>query len=81
MIEKIAEYRKAIAGFVVPALVVLGTSLADGVVTAQEWIAVAIAAFGTSIVVGAVPNALSDKQVAKHVASEGVPGSSGSFSE
>lgn len=57
MIEKITEYRKAIAGFIVPALVVLGASLADGVVSAQEWIAVAIAALGTSVAVGVIPNA------------------------
>lgn len=57
MIDKIAEYRKAIAGFVVPALVVVSASLADGVITPQEWIAVAIAALGTSVAVAAVPNA------------------------
>ena len=56
MIDKIAEYRKAVAAFVVPALVVLASSLADGVITAQEWIAVAIAALGTSVAVGAIPN-------------------------
>jgi len=57
MIQKIAEYRKAIAAFLVPALTVLGASLADGVISAQEWVAIAIAALGTSIIVGAVPNA------------------------
>lgn len=57
MVQKISEYRKAIAGFLVPALTVLGASLVDGVVTPQEWIAVAIAALGTSAVVAAVPNA------------------------
>jgi len=56
MIQKIAEYRKAIAAFLVPALVVLGAALADGAVSPQEWIAVAIAALGTSTIVGAVPN-------------------------
>lgn len=63
MIDKIAEYRKAIAAFVVPALVVLGSSLADGVVTAQEWIAVAIAALGTSVAVGAVRNEVNPKTI------------------
>jgi len=74
MFDKIAEYRKAIAAFLVPALTVLGASLVDGVVTAQEWIAVAIAALGTSVVVGAVPNALTDQQVrasAKHLEEPG----------
>ena len=56
MIDKIAEYRKAIAAFIVPALIVLGASLADGVVSPQEWIAIAIAALGTSVAVGYVPN-------------------------
>lgn len=56
MIQKINEYRKAIAAFIVPALVVLAASLEDGVVTAPEWIAVAIAALGTSSIVAAVPN-------------------------
>lgn len=70
MFEKIAEYRKAIAAFLVPALTVLGAALVDGVVSPQEWIAVAIAALGTSVVVGAIPNALTDSQVvsqAKHL--------------
>jgi hypothetical protein len=56
MIDKIAEYRKAVAAFLVPALIVLGAALEDGVVTAPEWIAVVIAALGTSAVVAAVPN-------------------------
>jgi len=56
MIETIAAYRKAIAAFIVPALVVFGAALADGIVSPQEWVAVAIAALGTSAIVGAVPN-------------------------
>jgi len=60
MIDKIAEYRKAIAAFLVPALVVLGASLADGVVSPQEWVAIVIAALGTSAVVGAVPNRVAE---------------------
>lgn len=63
MVDKIAEYRKAIAAFLVPALVVLGASLADGVVTLQEWIAVAIAALGTSVAVGAIPNEINPRNV------------------
>jgi hypothetical protein len=59
--EKIAEYRKAIAGLVVPALLVLGgsvTEASDGgsTVTAYEWIIIAIAALGTSTLVGVIPN-------------------------
>ena len=70
MFDKIAEYRKAVAAFLVPALVVLGASLVDGVVNWQEWIAVAIAALGTTTFVGTIPNALTDDQVrsgAKHL--------------
>lgn len=63
MVDKIAEYRKAIAAFLVPALVVLGAALVDGVVTLQEWIAVAIAALGTSTVVGVVPNEINPRNV------------------
>lgn len=62
MIDKIAQYRKAIAAFVVPALVTLAGALADGVVTPEEWIWVAIAALGTGGIVTAVPNAVTDKQ-------------------
>ena len=56
MFEKISEVRKAVAAFLVPALVVLAASLEDGAVTASEWIAVAIAALGTAGVVYAVRN-------------------------
>lgn len=60
--EKVAEYRKAIAGFVVPGLIVLGSSLtgtSDGgtAVTLAEWVTIAVAMLGTSAVVGAVRNA------------------------
>lgn len=65
MIDKIAEYRKAIAAFVVPALIVLAASFADGTVTVQEWIAVAIAALGTSVAVGAIPNVVTTAQIVK----------------
>ena len=54
--EKIAEYRKAVAGFAVPALVALGVALGDGTVTLGEWVTVAIAALGTSAAVAVVPN-------------------------
>lgn len=65
MINKISQYRKAIAAFVVPALVTLAGALTDGVVTPEEWIWVAIAALGTGGIVTAVPNALTDKQIEK----------------
>jgi len=63
MIEQIAQYRKAIAAFVVPALVTLAGALADGVVSPEEWIWVAIAALGTGGIVTAVPNAPTNAQV------------------
>jgi long-subunit acyl-CoA synthetase (AMP-forming) len=61
MIEKFGEYRKAIAAFLVPALVALGLALtadSNGVVavTAAEWVGIAIAALGTSAVVAGVSN-------------------------
>lgn len=78
MIDKIAQYRKALAAFLVPALTVLGAALIpdqDGqvIVTASEWVGVAIAALGTSAAVAAIPNALTDAQIeevekAKHLA-------------
>ena len=56
MLDKIAEYRKAIAAIVVPALIALAAALADGVVTAEEWVWIAIAALGTGAAVGFTPN-------------------------
>jgi len=58
----VKRYRKAIAGFIVPALVILGYAVTVGsdggaTVTAAEWIAAAIAALGTGSTVGAVNNA------------------------
>ncbi len=69
MIDKISQYRKAIAAFVVPALVTLAGALTDGVVTPEEWIWVAIAALGTGGIVAGVPNAITDKQYKDLVAS------------
>ena len=68
MFDKIAEYRKAIAAFLVPALTVLGAAAlpdTDGVVriTLNEWIAVAIAALATSGFVAAVPNQINPANV------------------
>lgn len=56
MFDKIAEYRKAIAAILVPALIALAAALADGVVTAEEGVWIAIAALGTGAAVGAIPN-------------------------
>lgn len=56
MFEKISEVRKAVAAFLVPALIVLGGALTDGIVTPEEWVAIVIAALGTAGVVYAVPN-------------------------
>jgi hypothetical protein len=59
--EKIAEYRKAVAGFLAPALIFLAGSVtpaSDGgtAVTTYEWIVIAIAALGVSTAVGVIPN-------------------------
>lgn len=64
MLDKLTQYRKAIAAFLVPGLTVLGYSLADGVVTWQEWIAVAIASLSASAAVAVVPNAITARQEA-----------------
>ena len=56
MIDKIAEYRKAIAAILTPALIALAAALADGVVTWEEGVWIAIAALGTGAAVGAIPN-------------------------
>lgn len=67
MIERLAEYRKAIAGFITPGIVVVIASLqpaSDGgtAVTVSEWLFVALAILGTGSVVAAVPNAVTQKQ-------------------
>lgn len=50
-VDKIAEYRKAIAGFLVPALGALGVALEDGAISPTEWVAIAVAALGSSYAV------------------------------
>jgi len=55
-LEKINEYRKAVAAFLIPGLTAYGVAVADGTVTPAEWVAIAIAALGSSAVVAAVPN-------------------------
>lgn len=69
-IEKLAEYRKAIAAFLVPALIVLGASLTGdsaggSAVTASEWVTIVIAALGTGGVVVSVENAITTRQIRK----------------
>jgi hypothetical protein len=56
MLDKIAEYRKAIAAILVPALATLAPALEDGYVSPQEWVWIVIAALGTGAVVGMVRN-------------------------
>lgn len=51
------EYAKAISGAVLAGLGVLYVALADGVVSAQEWVAVAQAAGAAFAVVWGLPNA------------------------
>ncbi len=62
MLDKLTQYRKALAAILVPALIVLGAALVDGVVTWQEWVAIAIAGLGTGAAVAGVPNAITAKQ-------------------
>ncbi len=69
-LEKLAEYRKAIAAFLVPALIVLGASLTSdsaggGAVTASEWVTIVIAALGTTGAVISVENAITASQIRK----------------
>lgn len=54
--QKVAEYRKALAAFLVPALTALGVALADGAVSPAEWVGIAVAALGSSATVALVPN-------------------------
>jgi hypothetical protein len=59
--EKIAEYRKAIAGFIVPGLVVIIAALLPGsdggtAVTVGEWLTALVAVLTTSVAVARVPN-------------------------
>lgn len=69
MFDKLAEYRKAIAGFITPGIVVVIASLAPAsdsgaAVTLSEWLYVALAILGTGTIVAAVPNALTTQQKA-----------------
>lgn len=54
--SKLKPYRKAILGALAAGLAALGTALADGQVTGEEWTRVAVAAVVTLGAVYAVPN-------------------------
>ena len=65
--EKLAEYRKAIASVIAPGIIVAIAFLnenSDGgtTVTLPEWLQIALAILGTGTIVAAVPNALTTKQ-------------------
>lgn len=60
----IAAYAKAIVAFVVGALTVAFTALADGAVSTQEWVGILLGAFGTPAAVYAVPNKTSSVSTA-----------------
>ncbi len=53
---KIKPYAKSIVGGLVAGLTALGTAMADGQVTGEEWTRVAVAALVALGVVYAVPN-------------------------
>ena len=49
-------YAKAIVAFVVGGLAVAYTALADGTVSPQEWVGIALGALGSPAAVAAFPN-------------------------
>lgn len=53
---RLAPYRKAVVAFLVGGLAVAYTALADDVITAQEWVGIALGALGTPAATYAVPN-------------------------
>ena len=59
------EYAKAISGAILAGLGVLYVALADNVVSAQEWVAVAQAAGAAFAVVWGIPNAAQRNTVAQ----------------
>lgn len=50
------KYLKAIYGAVAAGLGALSVAYADGAITGQEWVTIAIAAFGALGVIWGVPN-------------------------
>lgn len=60
-LDKLAEYRKAIAALLVPPLALLGVAFTPGsdgagAVTPTEWVYIVIAALTGSVAVAAIPN-------------------------
>ena len=67
MFDKLAEYRKAIAAFATPGIIIIIASLtpaSDGgsTITISEWLYVILAVLGTGTAVAAIPNALTATQ-------------------
>lgn len=56
LLARLAPYRKAVAAFLVGGLTVAWTATADGTVTPQEWIGIALGALGTPAAVYQVVN-------------------------
>jgi peptidoglycan/LPS O-acetylase OafA/YrhL len=56
MLEIVQRVLKGLAAAASAALASYGVALADGTVTAEEWITLAVAAIGAGLVVWAVPN-------------------------
>lgn len=54
------KYLKAIYGAVAAGLGALSVAYADGAITGQEWVTIAIAAFGALGVIWGVPNKAAD---------------------
>ena len=61
----VKEYAKAVSGGILAGLGVLYVALADNVVSAQEWVAVAQAAGAAFAVVWGIPNAPSKNVVSQ----------------
>lgn len=60
------QYAKAIVAAVMAGLGALGTALADGSVTATEWVVVASSVFAALALVWGVPNAPAESSTATH---------------
>lgn len=73
----IRDYAKAVAGFIVPGLAVIGTALtesSDGgtTVTASEWVAAALASLGTLTAVAWVRNGEKPTESEENFSADGV---------
>lgn len=56
MLDIVQRVLKGLAAAATAALAAYGTAVADGTVSAEEWITLAVAALGAGLVVWAVPN-------------------------